>query len=222
MEILHGARAPGRGPFVGREMGPNIFWGTLQAIGEMRKFRESNFSAHPALSHILNLHLQDNSVTKSEMTAALDKIKDLTADVTLLKSAADIKVTANNTGNNARGGGAGTPRVGGRLALAESLTDLAEAQVELNVDSTVNGILFGIVGETESQRWWSSFTGRFGKIEWKMPASDGGPVERDKALAKILQTTEVDVILMESGRLRRGSPIWTSPRVVVVMSIDGW
>jgi hypothetical protein len=82
------------------------------------------------------------------------------------------------------------------------LTDLAEAQVELKVDSTVKDILFGIVGETESQRWWSSFTGRFGKIEWKVPARDEGPEERDKALAKLLHTTEVDVILMESGRSR--------------------
>jgi hypothetical protein len=103
MDMLHGTRAPGRGPFVGREMGPKIFWGSLQAIGVMRKFKETNFSAHPALGHILNLHLQDNAVTKSEMKAALDKIKDLTADVKTLKGAADRKVTA----NNAKGGGAG-------------------------------------------------------------------------------------------------------------------
>jgi hypothetical protein len=84
-------------------MGPKIFWGTLQAIRVMRKFRETNFAAHPALSHILNLHLQDNAVIKSEMKAALDKIKDLTADVKTLKGAADRKVTA----KNAKGGAAG-------------------------------------------------------------------------------------------------------------------
>jgi hypothetical protein len=43
----------------------------------MRKFREANFSAHPALSHILNLHLQDNIVTKSELTMVTKKIKYL-------------------------------------------------------------------------------------------------------------------------------------------------
>jgi hypothetical protein len=105
MEMLHGARAPGRGPFVGREMGPKLFWGTLQAIGVMRKFRETNFSAHPALSHILHLHLQDNAVTKSEMKAALKKIKDLTADVKILKGAADREVTT----KNAKRGGAAQP-----------------------------------------------------------------------------------------------------------------
>jgi hypothetical protein len=106
--------------------------------------------------------------------------------------------------------------------LAESLTGLAEAQVELKLDSTGRGILFGIVGETADQRWWSSFTGRFGEVAWKVPAGDESPGARDKALEKLLQSAEVDVVLMETGRLRRHSPIWTSPKVVVVMSIDGW
>jgi hypothetical protein len=77
-------------------MGPKIFWGTLQSLGVMRKFREANFSAHPALSHILNLHLQDNAVTKSELAVVLEMIKDLAEDVKLVKSASDRKITAKN------------------------------------------------------------------------------------------------------------------------------
>jgi hypothetical protein len=103
LEMLHAARAPGRGPFGAGEMGAKIFWGTLQALGVMRKFREANFSAHPALSHILNLHLQDNAVTKAEMAVMEKKVKDMAADLKALNSAADRQVTAANN-NNGRGG----------------------------------------------------------------------------------------------------------------------
>jgi hypothetical protein len=66
------------------------------------------------------------------------------------------------------------------LALADSLTDLADAQVDLILDSTNKGILFGIVGESATQRWWSSFTGRFGEVEWRSKTGDEFPTERDR------------------------------------------
>jgi hypothetical protein len=89
MEMLHTTRAPGRGPFAPGEMGTKIFWGTLQALGVMRELRAANFSAHPALSHILILHLQDNAVTKSEMIALEKKFKTTMDDLKLLKAAVD-------------------------------------------------------------------------------------------------------------------------------------
>jgi hypothetical protein len=87
MEMLHATRAPGRGPFVPGEMGTKIFWGPLQALGVMRELRAANFSAHPALSHILNLHLKDNAVTKSEMIVLEKKLKTTMDDVKALKRA---------------------------------------------------------------------------------------------------------------------------------------
>jgi hypothetical protein len=89
MEMLHASRAPGRGPFAQGEMGTKIFWGTLQALGVMRELRAANFSAHPALSHILNLHLQDNAVTKSEMIAMEKKLKTTMDDLKALKGSID-------------------------------------------------------------------------------------------------------------------------------------
>jgi hypothetical protein len=70
-------------------MGTNIFWGTLQALGVMRDLRAANFSAHPALSHILNLHLQDNAVTKSEMSAMEKRLKTTIDDLKALKGSID-------------------------------------------------------------------------------------------------------------------------------------
>jgi hypothetical protein len=81
-EMLHSARAPGRGP---------IFWGTLQALGVMRELRMANFSAHPALSHIINIYLQDNAVTKSEMASMERRLKSVLEEVKALKSSIDRK-----------------------------------------------------------------------------------------------------------------------------------
>jgi hypothetical protein len=89
MEILHAARAPGRGPFGPGELSTKILWGTLQALGVMRKMRAANFSAYPALSHILNLHLQDNAVTTSELIAVEKRLKTTMDDLKALKSAVD-------------------------------------------------------------------------------------------------------------------------------------
>jgi hypothetical protein len=89
MEMLHASRAPGRGPFGQGEMGTKLFWGTLQALGVMRELRSANFSAHPALSHILNLHLQDNAVTKAEMHAMEKRLKTTSDDLKALKAAVD-------------------------------------------------------------------------------------------------------------------------------------
>ena len=61
------ARAAGRGPFVagasGRAMG--VVWGSFQSLRRMREFVQTGFSADKKLSHILNLHLQDNALMKS-------------------------------------------------------------------------------------------------------------------------------------------------------------
>jgi hypothetical protein len=107
-EMLHAARAPGRGPYPPGEKGARIFWGTLQALTVMRKLREANFSSHPALSHILNLHLQDNSVSKADMAGMEKKLKAVLDEVKALKSAADRGVSAKKKGN-AGATGASTP-----------------------------------------------------------------------------------------------------------------
>jgi hypothetical protein len=91
-DMLHAARAPGRGPFRPGEKGVKIFWGTLQALVVMRELRLANFSAQPALSHILNLHLQGNAVTKSEMEAIEKEAKGVMDELKVLKSAVDWKV----------------------------------------------------------------------------------------------------------------------------------
>jgi hypothetical protein len=49
----------------------------------------ANFLSHPALSHILNLHLQDNTVTKSELAASEKKLKTTMDDLKALKGAVD-------------------------------------------------------------------------------------------------------------------------------------
>jgi hypothetical protein len=89
MEMLHAVRAPGRGPFAPGEMGAKILWGTLQAVVVMRELRRVNFSGSPALSHILNLHLQDNAVTKSELAAMEKRLKATMDELKVLKSAVD-------------------------------------------------------------------------------------------------------------------------------------
>jgi ubiquinone biosynthesis protein UbiJ len=90
------------------EKGGRIFWGTLQALTVMRKLREANFLAHPALSHILNLHLQDNLVSKADMVVMEKKLKTVLDEVKALKSAADRGAAAKKKGKGS-GAPASTP-----------------------------------------------------------------------------------------------------------------
>jgi hypothetical protein len=126
-EMLHAARAPGRGPFRPGEKGVKIVWGTLQALVVMQELRMANFSAHPALSHILNLHLQDNAVTKSEMALMEKKMKGVMDELKTLKSAMDRKggFATKKKVKIADGNGSDS-----WMMADDSLTGLANAQVE--------------------------------------------------------------------------------------------
>jgi hypothetical protein len=64
---LHVAWIAGRGPFLASERPAGIAWGCLQAFKRMKDFTKHKFSADLKISHILNLHLQDNAVMRSEL-----------------------------------------------------------------------------------------------------------------------------------------------------------
>jgi hypothetical protein len=62
---LHEARIAGRGSYPkGIEAAAGIVWGSLQGLKRMQEYSALGFSAHPKLSHILNLHLQDHALMK--------------------------------------------------------------------------------------------------------------------------------------------------------------
>ena len=46
-----------------------LVWAQLQCHRVMHELRSAGFSAHPALSHVLNLHLQDNIALRSKFEA---------------------------------------------------------------------------------------------------------------------------------------------------------
>jgi hypothetical protein len=106
--------------------------------------------------------------------------------------------------------------------LDDSLTGLANAQVELKLDPKAPSLAFGIIGELSTQSWWSLFTSRFGTVSWRS-RGDQTVVERsDTVLEGLLDGDPVDVVLMKSGRVRSGSLIWQASDVMVVLSLDGW
>jgi hypothetical protein len=63
--MLYDARGPGRPPYmVESDKAASTLWGGLQAHRVMAELREADFGGHPKLSHILNIHLHDNSVSR--------------------------------------------------------------------------------------------------------------------------------------------------------------
>jgi hypothetical protein len=85
--ILHDARRAGRGPFLSEgERATGLFWGQLQAHREMQIISNRGLMGDPRLSHILNLHLRDNAVMRSELVKFNDTIRILTKDVNELKN----------------------------------------------------------------------------------------------------------------------------------------
>jgi hypothetical protein len=110
--ILHNARRAGRGPFLlsSTDRASGVFWGSLQAHREMQLIMKRGMMAEPRLSHILNLHLRDNAVMKSEMAKVLDALRILKGKVATLETKATAK---RPSGPGGRGGGGGEEKSGG-------------------------------------------------------------------------------------------------------------
>ena len=89
---LHIARVAGRGPFPNGKAGP-IVWACLQAQIRMNEFLENGFAADPKLSHILNIHLQDNAVMKSTFVTLQAKVTELASSISNTKLVADAAKT---------------------------------------------------------------------------------------------------------------------------------
>jgi hypothetical protein len=86
--ILHDARKGGRGHYTTpAERGSCAFWGQLQAHREMEVLASRSLVSDPRLSHILNLHLRDNAVMRSELVKVNDTIRTLQRDMMELKKA---------------------------------------------------------------------------------------------------------------------------------------
>jgi hypothetical protein len=112
--MLYKARAPGRGPFLDeskRQVG--MVWGALQCLNVCRDLLEANFSGHPTLSHILNLHLRDNAVMNSTLDALTKRIDAMDSLAKGAKKAAEQALNRNGNGNgNANGNGKGKKKDG--------------------------------------------------------------------------------------------------------------
>jgi hypothetical protein len=63
----------------------------------MEELTKKQFSAHPLLSHVLNLHLRQHSVLrKVEHNALMAKVKGLEAELSLVRGIADKALTVAN------------------------------------------------------------------------------------------------------------------------------
>jgi hypothetical protein len=83
------ARSPGNGPHLEGTKAPSILWGTLQAHRVMRDILSGGFSGYPKLSHVLNLHLQDNTVPRSMFEALQDDVKKANEKIRTLQAGMD-------------------------------------------------------------------------------------------------------------------------------------
>jgi hypothetical protein len=93
---LHEARLPGRGILTPEERPVAILWGSLQAHKKMEELTKKQFSAHPLLSHVLNLHLRQHSVRKVEHNALMARMKVLEAELSAVKAVADKALSTAN------------------------------------------------------------------------------------------------------------------------------
>jgi hypothetical protein len=84
-----------------------VVWGCLQAHQVMSEYADADFASHSRCSHILNLHLQDNALMKTEFNEYRDKTNDTISKLlTRLKTAEGLADTAISA-KNAKGGGGG-------------------------------------------------------------------------------------------------------------------
>jgi hypothetical protein len=71
-----------------------MVWAHFQCHRLMEELRLAQFSAHPALSHVLNLHLQDNVVSNSRYKSLEKKVTKITKIANEAKKAADKAIAA--------------------------------------------------------------------------------------------------------------------------------
>ena len=84
---LHKARRFGSGENVGSG---RVIWALLQGSVAAKEFLTLGFSNHPVVQNVLNLHMQQNAVTKEKYTADMlsvnNTLKDLLTRVGKLQS----------------------------------------------------------------------------------------------------------------------------------------
>jgi hypothetical protein len=69
-------------------------WGALQAHKKVEELTKKQFSAHPLLSHVLNLHLRQHSVRKVDHDVLTERVKHLEEELGRVKKMADQALTA--------------------------------------------------------------------------------------------------------------------------------
>jgi hypothetical protein len=71
---LHKARLPEHRFLMVEERPVTILWGSLQAHKKMEELTKKQFLVHPLLSHVLNLHLRQQSVCKVDHLTLLNQL----------------------------------------------------------------------------------------------------------------------------------------------------
>lgn len=71
-----------------------MVWAQFQCHRLMEELRLAQFSVHPALSHVLNLHLQDNVVSRSQYESLEKKVLEIGKIANDAKKAADKALAA--------------------------------------------------------------------------------------------------------------------------------
>ena len=56
----------GCGPYLPEDRPSSVSWGCIQGLNMTKEFYKLGFSAHPKMSHILNIHLCNNSIPKAK------------------------------------------------------------------------------------------------------------------------------------------------------------
>ena len=107
-EDLHEARMPGRGPHLTVEdRAASSMWGCFQAHLKMQEFEKVGFAAHPTLSHILNIHLRDHTVSKATFEKLVARMSAIEGNAATNASAVRVLQSAvgeaKKAGKSARG-----------------------------------------------------------------------------------------------------------------------
>ena len=87
-----------------------LVWAQMQCHRVMEELRVAQFSAHPALSHVLNLHLQDNVVSRSKYEALEKRVLEVERIAVGAKKAADKAAGGGGGGGGGGAAGGGAPR----------------------------------------------------------------------------------------------------------------
>jgi hypothetical protein len=96
-----------------------------------------------------------------------------------------------------------------------------ESQVNTRLSPDALSLDIAIINQISSLPIWSWFVSRLGRVAWSFEPSVSGE-SNSARLRNLLLDAPPQIVLIENIKLRPNNPVWSTPGVLLVVSLVPW